>query len=57
MKPGEVDGEALQVTAPDGMTFSVMTTDEQGNLYLVAEDRDMEAVTRNEDVVCPTEHC
>ncbi len=57
MKPGEVDGEVLPVTAPDGMTFSVMTTDEQGNLYLVAEDRDMEAVMRNEDVVCPTEHC
>ena len=57
MKPGEVDGEALQVTAPDGMTFSVMTTDEQGNLYVVAEDRDIEAVMRDDEVVCPTEHC
>ena len=57
MKPGEADGEALQVTAPDGMTFSVMTTDEQGNLYVVAEDRDIEAVMRDDEVVCPTEHC
>ena len=57
MKPGEADGEALQVTAPDGMTFSVMTTDEQGNLYVVAEDRDIETVTRDNEVVCPTEHC
>ena len=30
MKPGEADGEALPVTAPDRMVFSVMTTDEQG---------------------------
>ena len=57
MKPGEVDGEALQVTAPDGMTFSVMTTDEQGNLYVVAEDRDIEEAMRDDEVVCPTEHC
>ena len=57
MKPGEADGEVLQVTAPDGMVFSVMTTDEQGNLYVVAEDRDIEAVMRNDEVVCPTEHC
>ena len=57
MKPGEADGEALKVTAPDGMTFSVMTTDEQGNLYVVAEDRDIEAVMRDDEVVCPTEHC
>ena len=57
MKPGEADGEVLQVTAPDGMVFSVMTTDEQGNLYVVAEDRDIEAVMRDDEVVCPTEHC
>ena len=57
MKPGEADGEALPVTAPDGMVFSVMTTDEQGNLYVVAEDRDIEAVMRDDEVVCPTEHC
>ena len=57
MKPGEVDGEALQVTAPDGMTFSVMTTDEQGNLYVVAEDKDIEETMRDDEVVCPTEHC
>ena len=57
MKPGEADGEALQVTAPDGMTFSVMTTDEQGNLYVVAEDRDIEEAMRDDEVVCPTEHC
>ena len=57
MKPGEVDGEALQVTAPDGMTFSVMTTDEQGNLYVVAEDRDIEVVMRDDEFACPTEHC
>ena len=57
MKPGEADGEDLQVTAPDGMVFSVMTTDEQGNLYVVAEDRDIEAVMRDDEVVCPTEHC
>jgi len=57
MKPGEADGEVLPVTAPDGMVFSVMTTDEQGNLYVVAEDRDIEAVMRNDEVVCPTEHC
>ncbi len=57
MKPGEVDGEVLPVTAPDGMTFSVMTTDEQGNLYVVAEDRDIEAVMRDDEFACPTEHC
>ena len=57
MKPGEADGEDLQVTAPDGMVFSVMTTDEQGNLYVVAEDRDIEAVMKDDEVVCPTEHC
>ena len=57
MKPGEVDGEALQVTAPDGMTFSVMTTDEQGNLYVVAEDRDIEVVMKDDEFACPTEHC
>ena len=57
MKPGEADGEALQVTAPDGMTFSVMTTDEQGNLYVVAEDRDIEAVMRDDEFAWPTEHC
>lgn len=57
MKPGEADGEVLPVTAPDGMVFSVMTTDEQGNLYVVAEDRDIEAVMRDDEVVCPTEHC
>ena len=57
MKPGEADGEVLQVTAPDGMVFSVMTTEEQGNLYVVAEDRDIEAVMRDDEVVCPTEHC
>ncbi len=57
MKPGEADGEALQVTAPDGMTFSVMTTDEQGNLYVVAEDKDIEETMRDDEVVCPTEHC
>lgn len=57
MKPGEADGEVLQVTAPDGMVFSVMTTDEQGNLYVVAEDRDIEAVMRDDEVVCPTKHC
>ena len=57
MKPGEADGEVLQVTAPDGMVFSVMTTDEQGNLYVVAEDRDIEAVMKDDEVVCPTEHC
>nr|WP_300823385.1 hypothetical protein [uncultured Acetatifactor sp.] len=57
MKPGEADGEALPMTAPDGMVFSVMTTDEQGNLYVVAEDRDIEAVMRDDEVVCPTEHC
>lgn len=57
MKPGEADGEVLQVTAPDGMVFSVMTTDEQGNLYVVAADRDIEAVMRDDEVVCPTEHC
>jgi len=57
MKPGEVDGEALQVTAPDGMTFSVMTTDEQGNLYVVVEDRDIEVVMRDDEFACPTEHC
>ena len=57
MKPGEADGEALQVTAPDGMTFSVMTTDEQGNLYVVAEDKDIEETMRHDEVVCPTEHC
>ena len=57
MKPEEADGEVLQVTAPDGMVFSVMTTDEQGNLYVVAEDRDIEAVMRDDEVVCPTEHC
>ncbi len=57
MKPGEADGEALQVTAPDGMTFSVMTTDEQGNLYVVVEDKDIEETMRDDEVVCPTEHC
>ena len=57
MKPGEADGEALPVTAPDGMVFSVMTTDEQGNLYVVAEDRDIEAVMRDDEFACPTEHC
>ena len=57
MKPGEADGEALQVTAPDGMAFSVMTTDEQGNLYVVAEDKDIEETMRDDEVVCPTEHC
>jgi hypothetical protein len=57
MKPGEVDGEALQVTAPDGMTFSVMTTDEQGNMYVVAEDRDIEVVMKDDEFACPTEHC
>ncbi len=57
MKPGEADGEALQVTAPDGMTFSVVTTDEQGNLYVVAEDKDIEETMRDDEVVCPTEHC
>ena len=57
MKPGEADGEALQVTAPDGMTFSVMTMDEQGNLYVVAEDKDIEETMRDDEVVCPTEHC
>ena len=57
MKPGEADGEVLQVTAPDGMVFSVMTTDEQGNLYVVAEDRDIEEAMRDDEVVCPTEHC
>ena len=57
MKPGEADGAALQVTAPDGMTFSVMTTDEQGNLYVVAEDKDIEETMRDDEVVCPTEHC
>lgn len=48
MKPGEADGEVLQVTAPDGMVFSVMTTDEQGNLYVVAEDRDIYLSTQND---------
>ena len=57
MKPGEADGEVLQVTAPDGMVFSVMTTDEQGNLYVVAEDRDIEAVMRDDEFAFPTEHC
>ncbi len=57
MKPGEADGEALPVTAPDGMVFSVMTTDEQGNLYVVAEDRDIEAVMRDDEFAWPTEHC
>ena len=57
MKPGEADGEVLQVTAPDGMVFSVMTTDEQGNLYVVAEDRDIEVVMRDDEFACPTEHC
>ena len=57
MKPGEADGEVLPVTAPDGMVFSVMTTDEQGNLYVVAEDRDIEAVMRDDEFAFPTEHC
>lgn len=57
MKPGEADGEALPVTAPDGMKFSVMTTDEQGNLYVVAEDKDIEAVMQDKGVAYPTEHC
>ncbi len=57
MKPGEADGEALPVTAPDGMVFSVMTTDEQGNLYVVAEDRDIGVVMRNDEFASPTEHC
>ncbi len=57
MKPREADGEVLPVTAPDGMVFSVMTTDEQGNLYVVAEDRDIEAVMRDDEFAFPTEHC
>ncbi len=57
MKPGEADGEALPVTAPEGMVFSVMTTDEQGNLHVVAEDRDIEVVMRDDEFASPTEHC
>ncbi len=56
MKPGEAEGESLQVTVPDGMVFSVMTTDEQGNLYVVAEDTGVEAVIQDKGV-CSTEHC
>ncbi len=45
------------MTAPDGMVFSVMTTDEQGNLYVVAEDRCIGVVIRDDEFDSPTEHC
>lgn len=57
MQPGEADGEVLPVAAPSGMVFSVMTTDEQGNLYAVLEDKDIEMEMRGEEFAFPTKQC
>lgn len=57
MRPGEADGEVLPVTAPSEMVFSVMTTDEKGNLYAVLEDKDIEMEMRGEEFAFPTKHC